>query len=60
MVRDEWHAIFEGTAESVRRELQNEPGIHEVRCVSLPLEELFIELVGGDRPAELKEGVGVS
>jgi ABC-2 type transport system ATP-binding protein len=49
MVRDEWHAIFEGNEDAVRAELGSALGIRDLRCVGLPLEELFIELVGGNR-----------
>ena len=36
-VFDDWHVVFEG-----------DPG-NGIRCVRVPLEELFIELVGGER-----------
>jgi ABC-2 type transport system ATP-binding protein len=49
LVRDEWHAVFDGSPEAVDRELRAVTGRNGIRCVSLPLEELFIELVGGDR-----------
>ena len=49
LVLDEWHAVFNGSPEAVRQELRRALGIDGIRCVSLPLEELFIELVGGDR-----------
>jgi len=49
LVLDEWHAVFNGSPEAVRQELRETLGIDGIRCVSLPLEELFIELVGGDR-----------
>jgi ABC-2 type transport system ATP-binding protein len=49
LVLDEWHAVFNGSAEAVDRELRSVTGMNGIRCVSLPLEELFIELVGGDR-----------
>ncbi len=35
--------------ETVDREMRAVTGMNGIRCVSLPLEELFIELVGGDR-----------
>jgi ABC-2 type transport system ATP-binding protein len=49
LVLDEWHAVFNGSPETVDRELRSVTGMNGIRCVSLPLEELFIELVGGDR-----------
>lgn len=47
-VYDDWHAVFEGTPAEVRGLLAS-VGVNGVRCVSVPLEELFIELVGGER-----------
>jgi ABC-2 type transport system ATP-binding protein len=49
LVFDEWHALFEGAPDYVRDELHRSLGANGIRCVSMPLEELFIELVGGDR-----------
>ena len=46
---DEWHAVFEGAPETIHQALQASLGVNGIRCVSVPLEELFIELVGGDR-----------
>ena len=48
-VLDDWHAIFSGSPETVHEQLRESLGATNIRCVSLPLEELFIELVGGDR-----------
>jgi ABC-2 type transport system ATP-binding protein len=48
-VYESWHAVFAGAPESVRRQLATDLGITDVQCVRLPLEELFIELVGGER-----------
>ena len=52
MVKDEWHAVFQGGVGEVRRELQSALGLPEIPCLSLPLEDLFIEMVGGDRMVE--------
>jgi ABC-2 type transport system ATP-binding protein len=49
LVRDEWHAVFDGEPEAVHRRLLESLGTNGIRCVSMPLEELFIEMVGGDR-----------
>lgn len=49
LVLDEWHAVFNGDPEALQHELRDSLGFPNIRCVSLPLEELFIELVGGDR-----------
>ena len=51
-VFDDWHAVFQGTPESVRRQLKEALGLDGIRCVSVPLEELFVELVGNERPVE--------
>jgi len=51
-VFDDWHAVFAGTPDEVRERLRASLGIPHVDCVRLPLEELFIELVGGERMAE--------
>jgi len=48
-VFDEWHAVFDGAPDFVRHELHESLGVNGIRCVSMPLEEMFIELVGGDR-----------
>ena len=51
-VFDDWHAVFQGTPDAVRRELHETLGLDGIRCVSVPLEELFVELVGSNRLAE--------
>jgi ABC-2 type transport system ATP-binding protein len=48
-VLDDWHAVFNGTGDSVERDLRASLGVNGIRCVTVPLEDLFIELVGGDR-----------
>jgi len=48
-VFDQWHAVFDGDPDRVRHELRESLGFNGVRCVTIPLEELFIELTGGDR-----------
>jgi ABC-2 type transport system ATP-binding protein len=48
----EFHAVFQGEPAMVRRQLQESLGLEGVRCVTVPLEELFVELVGSDRLAE--------
>ena len=52
-VFDDWHAVFEGTPDAVRRRLADTLGLEDIRCVSVALEELFVELVGNDRPVEV-------
>ena len=51
-VFDDWHAVFQGTPESVRRLLKESLGLDGIRCVTVPLEELFVELVGSNRLVE--------
>jgi ABC-2 type transport system ATP-binding protein len=48
-VFDDWHAVFEGNPKKVHEALRESLGVNGIRCVSVPLEELFIELVGGNR-----------
>jgi ABC-2 type transport system ATP-binding protein len=48
----DWHAVFEGTPDSVRRQLKEKLGIDDIQCVRVPLEELFVELVGSKRLVE--------
>ena len=45
----ETHAVFQGAPETVRWQLQQSLGLVDVRCERVPLEELFVELVGGER-----------
>jgi len=52
-VFDDWHAVFQGAPDAVHRQLQQSLAIDGIRCVSVPLEELFVELVGNDRPVEV-------
>ncbi len=48
-VFDDWHAVFEGEPRAVERQLSESLGVSGTRCVRVPLEELFIEMVGNDR-----------
>lgn len=48
-VFDDWHAVMEGAPGAVQRRIEAALGIEGVRCVAVPLEELFIELAGGER-----------
>ena len=50
---DDWHAVFEGTPDQVHRLLREALALDGIRCVSVPLEELFVELVGNNRPVEV-------
>jgi ABC-2 type transport system ATP-binding protein len=48
-VFDDWHAVMEGTPEAARQALEESLGADGIRCLRVRLEELFIELVGGER-----------
>lgn len=48
-VGDAFHAVFNGDAYVVRGQLRDTLGAADARCERVPLEELFVELVGGDR-----------
>jgi ABC-2 type transport system ATP-binding protein len=49
MPGDEWHAVFQGAPEAVVKRLEPLLGSRRIECMRVPLEELFIELVGGKR-----------
>jgi ABC-2 type transport system ATP-binding protein len=51
LVADDWHAVFRGAPETVEEQLKKSLGTNGVRCVRVPLEELFVELLGGKREA---------
>jgi ABC-2 type transport system ATP-binding protein len=44
---DAVRAVFELDPETCRARLEHDLGVDGIRCVPLPLEEMFIELVGG-------------
>ena len=50
-VRGDWHAVFRGTPAEVRVMVANALAIVPPSCSAVPLEELFIELVGDDGTA---------
>lgn len=45
---DAWHAIFRTDAASCTDLLARELGIRDARCTTVDLEEMFVELVGGE------------
>ena len=45
-VIDEWHAVMRGPSAQLVAELPARLGSSDVRCVRVPLEELFIQLAG--------------
>ena len=46
---DSWHAVFERPPEEVSAELPALLGVESVHCVRMPLEDLFVEMAGGQR-----------
>ncbi len=50
LVFDDWHAVFEGSPELVTDRISESLGTNGIGCMRLPLEELFIEMVGSQRP----------
>lgn len=48
-----WHAVFRGAPPLTRQRLQTELGLTDVGCTTVPLEELFVDLLGGERPANV-------
>lgn len=47
----EWRAIFQGTPQQVEQQLHHSLDIGNIRCATIPLEELFVEMVSGSRLA---------
>lgn len=45
----DWHAVFEGAPGAVSSQLAASLGADGIRCVQVPLEEMFIELLGDQR-----------
>lgn len=50
-VHGDWHAVFRGEPATVRALLESTLEVRVASCVTVPLEELFIELVGDARAA---------
>lgn len=48
-VFDDWHAVFRGEPAAVQSSLVGALGVNGIRCARVPLEELFIEMVGSKR-----------
>jgi ABC-2 type transport system ATP-binding protein len=49
LVDDAWHAVFQGNPEAVEHTLSGVLGSNGIRCARVPLEELCVELMGGNR-----------
>jgi ABC-2 type transport system ATP-binding protein len=52
-VQQDWHVVVEGPEADVHKRLVDSVGHNGIRCVRMPLEELFIELVGTSRAKEI-------
>jgi ABC-2 type transport system ATP-binding protein len=48
-VHDAWHIVFAGSPDAAQAVLHDALALDGVQCVRVPLEELFVELVGGER-----------
>jgi ABC-2 type transport system ATP-binding protein len=48
-VFDDWHAVMEGPPDAVAARVNQALRLNGIRCVPMPLEELFIELTGSER-----------
>ena len=48
-VGNAFHAVFHGQPELMQWQLRDTLGVADARCERVPLEELFVELVGGER-----------
>ena len=46
--RDALHAIFGLEPEETSILLRRELGLDDLRCTNVPLEEMFVELMGGE------------
>jgi ABC-2 type transport system ATP-binding protein len=57
-VFEDWHAVFHGEPEEVLKKLEPLLDGAHIRCVRVPLEELFVELVGSKHiPEKITEKV---
>ena len=52
-VQNNWHAVFRGAPLAVQMRLKQELGVANATCASVPLEELFVDLLVGERPARV-------
>jgi len=51
-VHDQWHAVYRGQPAATQARLVSALGANGIRCENVPLEELFIEMVGGRKGDE--------
>jgi ABC-2 type transport system ATP-binding protein len=49
IVKDSWHAVFQGRPDVVEHALREALSANSIRCTCAPLEELCVELMGTDR-----------
>lgn len=52
LVFENWHGVFHDAPDAVEAQLKKLLGANGIRCVRVPLEELFVELVGTERGRE--------
>jgi ABC-2 type transport system ATP-binding protein len=52
LVFDDWHMVFQSAPDAAEAQLKKSLGANGIRCVRVPLEEMFVELVGGKRDKE--------
>ncbi len=45
--QDGWHGVFRGEPDDVSLRIRQSLGANNVQCARVPLEELFVEMVGG-------------
>jgi hypothetical protein len=46
---DDWHAVFQRPPEVASADLGQSLGEDGIRCIRIPLEDLFVELLGDKR-----------
>jgi ABC-type multidrug transport system ATPase subunit len=46
---DDWHAVFQRPPEEAAAELREALGEDGIRCIPVPLEDLFVEMLGDER-----------
>jgi ABC-2 type transport system ATP-binding protein len=52
LVFDDWHVVFHSAPDVATAQLKKSLGTNGIRCVQVPLEEMFVELVGGKQDKE--------
>jgi len=52
LVFEDWHVVFQAAPDAAEAQLKKSLGTNGINCVRVPLEEMFVELVGGKREKE--------